>query len=224
MRAILYLTCSPQGEAALSRRMADELLARLAEAHPGVRVSHRDLAADPPPLPGAAFSAAVAGGAPADDPAFAGSEILIGELESCDLVVIATPMHNYGVPAVLKAWIDQVVRIRRTFRSTPAGKVGVLNDRPVFVVVASGGWFTGPSPAGAPAQPDFLRPYLRAALGTIGLNDIAFITLEGLTRGAAPVAHALASARARLAALVPLPPIRQARPSVARPGDPAPSR
>lgn len=219
MRTILYLTCSPNRRSAFSRLIADELVARLAQANPGAEIIHRDLATDPPPVPDAAFSAAVLAAAPADDPAFAASEILIGELESCGALVIGTPMHNYGVPAVLKAWIDQVVRIRRTFQSTPAGKVGMLRGRPVFVVVASGGWFTGPSPSGMPPQPDFLTPYLRAALGTIGLNDLAVITLEGLTRGAGPAEDALASARSRLAELIPAPPMCGTRPSA-----PAPSR
>ena len=205
MQTILHLTCSPKGPAAYSRLVSLELAARLAEAHPGAAVVHRDLAADPPPLPDAAFSAAVLSAAPPDDPAFAVSEVLIRELESCDALVIGTPMHNYAVPAVLKAWIDQIVRIHRSFRSTPAGKVGLLRDRPVFLVVASGGWFTGPSPAGTPAQPDFLTPYLRAALGTVGLTGIAAITLEGLTRGAGQTEHSLTAARARLAALIPLP-------------------
>ena len=207
MRAILYLTCSPEGRKAFSRLVGDELLARLVEANPGALVIHRDLATNPPPVPDAAFSAAVLDAAPDNDPAFAASEILLGELERCDALVIATPMHNYSVPVVLKAWIDQVVRIRRSFRSTAAGKVGMLRERPVFVVVASGGWFTGPSPSGTPAQPDFLTPYLRAALGTIGLNDLAFITLEGVARGAEPAERALASARRRLVQLVPLPPM-----------------
>jgi FMN-dependent NADH-azoreductase len=202
MRSILLLTCSPKGPTAYSRMMAEEVAGRLAAAHADAAVVRRDLAADPPPLPDAAFSAAVLGGAPADDPAFATSEALIRELEGCDALVIGTPMHNYTVPAVLKAWIDQTVRIHRTFRSTPAGKVGTLRDRPVFLVVASGGWFTRPSPAGTPAQPDFLTPYLRAALGTIGLIDVKTIALEGLTRGADQVARSLEAARATLAELV----------------------
>ncbi len=202
MRSVLLLTCSPKGAAAYSGVVAREVATRLAAANRGAVVVHRDLAAQPPPLPDAAFSAAVLGGAPADDPAFAASEVLIRELEGCDALVIGTPMHNYAVPAVLKAWIDQIVRIHRTFRSTPAGKVGVLHDRPVFLVAASGGWFTGPSPTGTPAQPDFLTPYLRAALGTIGLTDLTMVTLEGLTRGAAQVALALDAARARLDELV----------------------
>jgi FMN-dependent NADH-azoreductase len=182
--------------------MAEETAGRLAAADPDALVVHRDIAADPPPLPDAAFSAAVLGAAPADDPAFVASEALIRELEACDALVIGTPMHNYTVPAVLKAWIDQIVRIHRTFRSTQAGKVGILRDRPVFLVVASGGWFTRPSPAGTPAQPDFLTPYLRAALGTIGLTDVTVIALEGLTRGTEQVERSLAAARTRLAGLV----------------------
>jgi FMN-dependent NADH-azoreductase len=203
MRSILLLTCSPKGAAAHSSRMAREVADRLAAAHPGAALVWCDLAADPPPVPDARFSAAVLAGAAADDPAFAASERLIAALADCDALVIGTPMHNYTVPAVLKAWIDQIVRIHRTFRSTSAGKVGVLADRPVFLVVASGGWFTGASPSGTPAQPDFLTPYLRAALGTIGLVSVHVIVLEGLARGADRVALALDGARARLAELVP---------------------
>ena len=67
-----------------------------------------------------------------DDPRFALSEYLIAELDAADIVVIGTPMNNFTVPSTLKAWIDHIVRIRRTFRSTPAGKVGLLRDRPVI--------------------------------------------------------------------------------------------
>lgn len=203
MRTILLLTCSPKGPAAYSTLVSQDVASRIAAANAGAVVIHRDLAAAPPPVPDASFSAAVLAGAAADDPAFTASEVLIRELEACDALVIGTPMHNYTVPAVLKAWIDQIVRIHRTFRSTPAGKVGMLHTRPVVLVAASGGWFTGPSPTGTPAQPDFLTPYLRAALHTIGLTEINVIALEGLTRGAAQVEHALDAARAKLAELVP---------------------
>ncbi len=201
MTQILHLSCSPRGPAACSRRLSDELVARLLSRDPAARVVRRDLAASPPPLADAGFSAAVLGGAAVDAPALAASEALIAELEASDEVVIATPMHNYGVPAVLKAWVDQIVRIRRTFASTPAGKVGLLADRPVWLVVASGGWFTGPSPSGTPAQPDFLTPYVRTVLATIGIRDMRVITLEGVTRGAAEAA--IAAARARIAAWLP---------------------
>ena len=194
MRRILFLTCSPRGADAHSARFAEEVLGELRARHPGLEVARRDLASDPPPIVDAGFSAAILAN-DAAAPALAASEALIGALEAADALVIATPMHNFGVPAVLKAWVDQIVRIHRTFRSTPEGKVGVLPDRPVVVVVASGGWFTGPSPIGTPAQPDFLTPYLRAILATVGLRDLRLVTLEGMARGPDSVATALAKAR-----------------------------
>jgi FMN-dependent NADH-azoreductase len=197
MTTILHLRCSPRGAAAFSSRMAEEVIARLQDHHAGARLVFRDLAADPPPLVDAAFSAAILGPPGEVPPALEVSETLIRELEAADILVIATPMHNYGVPAVLKAWVDQIVRIHRTFASTPGGKVGKLHDRPAWLVVASGGWFTGPSPTGASAQPDFLTPYVRAVLSTIGIHDVHILTMEGVTRGA-DIAEA-AFARARVA-------------------------
>jgi FMN-dependent NADH-azoreductase len=117
------------------------------------------------------------------------SEELIQELESSDIVVIATPMHNFTVPSALKAWIDHIVRVRRTFEVTGRGKVAALRDRPVYVAVSSGGRFSG-ARAG---QPDFLTPYLRAILGMIGLHDLTFFSVEGSALGP----DTLAEARAR---------------------------
>src|SRR3546814_11881248 len=83
-------------------------------------------------------------------------------------------MHNYTVPSVLKAWIDQILRVGRTMKSTPAGKVGMLRDRPVFIGVASGGVFTGDRAN----QPDFLTPYLTLALNSIGLKTLQFLPIQ----------------------------------------------
>jgi FMN-dependent NADH-azoreductase len=178
------------------------VLTRLRQHYPAAEVHRSDLAADPPPFVDAVFGTGILD--PASNPELFGkSEGLIQDLEQAAAVVIATPMHNYTVPAVLKAWIDQVVRIHRSFASTPAGKVGKLRDRPVFIVIASGGWFSGPSPTGAPAQPDFLTPYLRAVLNTIGLWDIHFLALEGVTRGPAILERAVALARESLDRVLP---------------------
>ena len=198
MKKTLYLTASPRGVESWSRRMGDELIARL-----GGEVMARDLGQTPPPLIDAGFSAAIL--APVTEavpPALMASEALINELEATDGLVIATPMHNFGVPAPLKAWVDQIVRINRTFRSMPEGKIGLLRDRPAYLVVASGGWFTGPSPIGTPAQPDFLTPYVRTVLATIGITSLHVITLEGVTRGAEATAAAVAKARAEIARLL----------------------
>ena len=77
-------------------------------------------------------------------------------------------MHNYTVPATLKAWLDQVVRFGRAFESTPDGKIGKLRDRPTWIVVSSGGYITGERAR----QPDFLTGYMSAILATIGIRDV----------------------------------------------------
>ena len=114
------------------------------------------------------------------------SDEFIQELESSDFVVIGTPMHNFTVPSTLKAWIDHIVRVRRTFNVTTEGKVGALRDRPVFVAVSSGGRYSGERAR----QPDFLTPYLKAILGTIGLRDLTFFSVEGSALGPDAVAKA----------------------------------
>ena len=211
MKEILYISVSPQGPASVSDRFGQEVLTRLCQQHPSAMVHHRNLADAPPPFVDAAFCAAImsAGGHAAT---FSASDGLIEEVERADAMIIATPMHNYTVPATLKAWVDQIVRIHRTFRSTPSGKVGMLEDRPVFIVVASGGWFTGPSPNGTPPQPDFLTPYLRAVLNTIGLMTIHVLTLEGVTRSPDILRQSLTEARAALDRIVPTITARPAAP------------
>jgi FMN-dependent NADH-azoreductase len=106
--------------------------------------------------------------------AFDLSEALIQEVEAADVIVIGTPMHNLTVPSVLKAWIDQILRAGRTFKSTPAGKAGMIRDRPVFIGIASGGVFTGDRAN----QPDFLTPYLSAVLGSMGLKSLQFLPVQ----------------------------------------------
>jgi FMN-dependent NADH-azoreductase len=112
--------------------------------------------------------------------------VLIRELEGADVVVIGTPMHNFTVPSALKAWIDHVVRARRTFETTAAGKVGKLQDRPVFVAISSGGRFSGDRAR----QPDYLTPYLKEILGMIGLRDVHFFAVQGTGAGPEAVAQA----------------------------------
>lgn len=186
MTTILLLTASPRPHS-VSRRIARAIADRIAADRPDARIIERDLATEPPPHPEIDLYEAILSPTPDDDPRFALSERYIAELEAADFVVIGTPMNNFSVPSTLKAWIDHIVRIRRTFRSTPEGKIGALRDRPVVVVSAHGG-YCGDTP---PGQPDFLTPYLRTIFATIGVTRIEFLPLEGLARGPEAVARAL---------------------------------
>jgi FMN-dependent NADH-azoreductase len=204
MTTILFLEVSPRGPRSWSRRIGAELLQRLQRQHPDARVIRRDLAANPPPAIDAVFADAIL--KPQDEwnaaerDTLGYSEQVIGELEAADVVLISTPMNNYTVPATLKTWIDHVVRIRRTFVGSPKGKVGLLHDRPTYIVTAAGGYHEGDGDA---VQPDFLTPYLRAILATIGIHDVHLLTLQGVTRGPDAVTRASAHARATMDAWFP---------------------
>lgn len=128
MKTILLILASPR-PGSWSRRVARDIAGRIAARLPGARIVERDLAAEPPPHPDLALCETILSPAPAHDPRLALSERMIAELEAADAVVIGTPMNNYAVPSTLKSWIDHIVRIRRTFRSTPDGKIGMLRDR-----------------------------------------------------------------------------------------------
>jgi FMN-dependent NADH-azoreductase len=173
---ILHIDCSPRQESH-SRQLSAAIVEKLLEVAPGASITRRDLGTEP--LPHAVADYAVALSSPttlAAPPkgALDLSEALIQEVEAADVIVIGTPMHNFTIPAVLKAWIDQTLRVGRTMMSTPAGKVGMLRDRPVFVGVASGGVFAGDRAN----QPDFLTPYLTLALNSIGLKTLQFLPLQ----------------------------------------------
>ncbi|MES2186254.1 MAG: NAD(P)H-dependent oxidoreductase [Pseudomonadota bacterium] len=196
--AILHITCSARGVLSFSGRLSALIVERLAGNDPTARVTLRALGSAPPPHADGAYAQALAG-RPAEATAggsLALSDQLIAEVEAADAIVIGTPMHNYTVPSCLKAWIDHVVRIGRSFSASAAGKQGLLPDRPVYIAVASGGLYQGQDASAL--QPDFLTPYLRAALGTIGLKSLHFLPLQGTVRSEEAVAGAWREAVAAL--------------------------
>lgn len=198
---ILHIDCSPRATSH-SRQLSAAIVARLLAAHPDARITRRDLGSDPIPHAESDYATALSSRETLEIGVANGatrlSEQLILEIEDADILVIGTPMNNFTVPSVLKAWIDQIVRIGRSFAPAPTGeKVGLLPDRPVYIAISSGGLFTGDNAK----QPDFLTPYLSAALGCVGLKNLQFLSLQG-TAFRAPEQLA-ADQEAMLAALDP---------------------
>lgn len=174
---ILHPDFSPRPESH-SRRLSAAVVKRLQKVAPGASISRRDFGAAPLPHATPDYATALSTPATLAAPpkgALDLSETLIREVEAADVIVIGTPMNNFTVPSVFKAWIDHILRVGRTVKSTPAGKVGMLRDRPVFIGIASGGVFAGDRAN----QPDFLTPYLSAALGCIGLKTLQFLPVQG---------------------------------------------
>ena len=104
------------------------------------------------------------------------SDSLIDELVAADCVVLGTPIYNFGMPAQLKAYFDQVVRVGRTFAFAPGDAEPyrpLLASKPVIVVTAAGDGSM--HPGGALYHLNYLEPHLLTVLGFIGLTDTTFV-------------------------------------------------
>ncbi len=195
--SVLRLICSPRGTASESYRLSQFVVEALARTD---ALRGRELVDfDVNQLSHVDAEYALTLGSPADPARAAGtlceSDGLIRTLAGADYLVIATPMHNFTVPSALKAWIDHVLRVRHSFNVTREGKVGLLADRPVFLVAASGGPFTGERAR----QPDFLTPYLQAAMATMGLTSFHAFAVEGTAMGREALQAARQRAQAEIA-------------------------
>ena len=106
------------------------------------------------------------------------SDDLVAELKAADYIVIGTPMFNFSIPAVLKAYIDQIVRVGVT---VSPNNVGLLTGKKATIILASGGDFSPGSPV---EKYDQASGYLRQVLAWIGINDVEII-LAGRARAGA---------------------------------------
>jgi hypothetical protein len=97
----------------------------------------------------------------------------VAELKAADTLVIGLPIYNFGVPAALKAWVDQVARAGVTFKYSEYGPKGLLEGKRAIVAVASGGTEAG-------SDIDFATGYIRHVLGFIGITDVEFVTADRL--------------------------------------------
>ena len=120
------------------------------------------------------------------------SDILIAEIEAADVIVIGAPIYNFGLPAALKAWVDQIARGRKTFRYTEDGPVGLLKNKRAVIISASGGTELG-------GKIDFATPYLKHILGFIGIQDVELIKADRMMVDAK---SAIANAEAEIEAFI----------------------
>lgn len=112
------------------------------------------------------------------------SDLLVEELQSADQIVIGLPIYNFNVPAAFKAWIDQIVRSKLTFKYTDTGPLGLLNDKQVYILITSGGTKLG-------SELDFISDYLQHIFAFIGISDVTIIDGSGLGKNEAQtLAHA----------------------------------
>ena len=193
---LLHLDSSITGQNSVSRILTAEIVAAQVALHPGTEVIYRDLTSEPAMHLSPAHLAAFQGDAVRSE-ALGKDLVLSGqyleELFASDILVIGSPMYNFGVPTQLKSWIDRIVVAGKTFRYTERGPEGLLPaGRKVFIASTSGGVYSGDSPAKAL---EHTESYLRGVLAHIGLKDVTVIRAEGIGMGADARQNAIEGAR-----------------------------
>jgi FMN-dependent NADH-azoreductase len=168
-----------------TRRLTKHFLDRWLASAPDTRIIRRDVAAAPPaPVDARWIQAAFTRPESRSHPMrqiLLESDLLVDELQAADLILIGAPMYNFGVPSPLKAWIDNVVRVGRTFgfdrtregppywpMLPPGKKLIMLSSR------GDGGYGPGGPLAGA----NLVEASLRVPLAYIGITDASAIAVE----------------------------------------------
>ncbi len=100
------------------------------------------------------------------------SDQLVKELKESDIIIISTPIYNYGPPATLKAWSDLAARVGETFKFKPNGRrEGLLKNKRAYLVITSGGTKLN-------SNEDFLTPWLKFILNFFGIEKIDIICAD----------------------------------------------
>ncbi|WP_127901593.1 FMN-dependent NADH-azoreductase [Solirhodobacter olei] len=176
MTAILRVEASIKGEASVSRKLTDRLIARLLDADPNASLVSRDLSAGIRPIDadwiGAVYTPAESR-SPAQAEAAAYADALLAEVKAADVIVIGLPVYNFGVPAQMKNWFDQLARRGETFVYTESGPKGLLAGKKAIIAMASDG-----TPKGSPI--DFASGYVKHMLGFFGITEIETVAADAI--------------------------------------------
>ena len=189
-QTVLRIDASARRAGSITRDLTDQVIDQLAPA----QTITRDLAHGVPLIDeawvGANFTPADQR-SPDQAETLALSDTLVGEVQAADTLVIGVPIYNFGVPAALKAWVDQVARAGVTFRYSETGPKGLLTGKRAILVIASGGTEAG-------SAIDFASGYMRHVLSFIGITEVELVTAD---RHMADTDATLAAAREQVAKL-----------------------
>lgn len=191
---LLHIDSSVLGANSVSRALTARTVAEWQATHPGTTVEYLDLAVDAPShLDGNSLGFR----APSDHATEvqrrenAISEALVSQFLAADVIVVGAPLYNFSIPSQLKAWIDRVAQVGRTFKYTEKGPQGLAGGKTVIVASTRGGIY---STSDAGRAMEHQESYLQTVFGFFGITDVRFVRAEGVAMGDAPKAQALAAA------------------------------
>ncbi|MBW4471508.1 MAG: NAD(P)H-dependent oxidoreductase [Stenomitos rutilans HA7619-LM2] len=200
MTRLLHIASSPRYAHSHSRTLTQEFIDKWSLYHPEATVILRDLTLNPVPYLDDTWITAKFTAPDQYTPELTGaielSDQLVDEFLAADCYVISAPMYNFTIPAVLKSYIDYIVRPRRTFAVENGAFKGLVTGKKLLFITARGSDFR---PGSAFAPSDFQEPYLRTVFGFIGFTEIQFINANGLRTDLRD--QSLAEARSTIQAL-----------------------
>ena len=197
MATLLHVKTSLFGDEGKSSILAQQFIEQWLAKNPNGEVVVRDLIAEPVPH----LDAARMGSLFSDENRTAEQQAvldlantLLDEIKNADVLVMGVPMYNFQIPSQLKAYFDMLARAGVTFKYTENGAVGLIEDKPVYLMATRGGMYKDQGI-------DFQIPYVKMFLGFIGLTSTEVVYAEGLNMGEESAAQAMSDAEQAIAKL-----------------------
>lgn len=181
MKKILHIISAPRGDASRTLKVSGYFLERLKNKYPRCITDTLDLFKETiPPLTLKMVNGKyvlLSGSDLSGDlkEAWRGIESHITRFLSADAYLISAPMWNFGIPYVLKHYIDIIVQPKYLFRYTDKGPEGLAKNKKMVIITSRGGDYSASSPY---YTYDYQEPYLRAIFGLVGITDISFINAQ----------------------------------------------
>ncbi|MGL5341228.1 MAG: FMN-dependent NADH-azoreductase [Aeromonas veronii] len=177
---LLQITSSPRGAESTSTMLANKITNKIKEIYPDIKITQRDLITEPHPIVDN-FTLNALFTEPQDRTIEQKNrvmldDILIEQVMDSDIIVIGSPMYNFGIPVQLKAWLDAICRVGATFTYDENGSTGLVTGKKVYLAASRGGNYLG-------MPEDYQLPYLQHVLGFLGMTDIQLVVAEGLDMG-----------------------------------------
>ncbi len=182
MARLLYIEASPRKERSASIKVAREFTESYRSSHPGDQIDIFDLwKMELPSFNGDIINAKyriLHGEAhtTAEKEAWRKVEEIIARFKGFDKYLFSLPMWNFGIPYILKHYIDIIIQPGYTFGYSPdTGYTGLVTGKPAALICARGGSY----PPGTPGEAfDMQKRYMETILGFIGFTDIRSIVIE----------------------------------------------
>ena len=183
MRRILHIDASYSGENSASRVLSQAFIAAWKKFHPEDVILYRDLGNFPVPYINETWIAAIHSPPETHTPAMVEalkvSNPLLEEFLSVDRYVLGVPMYGFTIPATLKAYIEHLIQIGRTYEVNENGVQGLVHGKKALFITSRGGNY----PPGSPFGEDHQEPYLRTIFWSFGITDVQFVNASNLVLG-----------------------------------------